>query len=82
MNNGVRIVIERQDADFRPGGRVVKADYCVINRSKAVTVATLRSCRSAESAGLDTAHVAKKLLCEMAAEGAGMNKPDCPLVPS
>jgi hypothetical protein len=32
------------------GSRVVKADYAIINRSKAVTVATLRSCRSKECA--------------------------------
>jgi hypothetical protein len=50
-------------------GRAVKADYAVLNRGKALTVATLRSCRSTECAGQDTERIAEKLLLEMAAEG-------------
>jgi hypothetical protein len=50
-------------------GRVFKADYAIINRSKAVTVATLRSCRSTECANQNPELAAKALLREMAAEG-------------
>jgi hypothetical protein len=50
-------------------GRVVKADYCVINRSKAVTVATLRSCRSKECANQDPEIAAQSLLRELARDG-------------
>jgi hypothetical protein len=50
-------------------GRVVKADYAVINRGKSLTVATLRSCRSTECMGQDTERIAEKLLLEMAAAG-------------
>lgn len=55
------------EATFK--GRKVKGDYAVNNGGKAVTVATLRCVRSAESAGQDTERVATRLLIEMAAEG-------------
>jgi hypothetical protein len=60
---------QRAQALLRCLGRVVKADYAIINRSKAVTVATLRSCRSTECANQNPELAAKALLREMAAEG-------------